>query len=85
MNHYQRLKDIREDRDLNQQLVADLLGIKQTNYSRYELGKQKMGIDKYIILAKYYNVSIDYLAGVVDTPKTLDGKPYVIGKSKKAD
>ncbi len=80
MNHYQRLKDIREDRDLSQAEVAQVLGIQQTHYSKYELGKQKMGIDKYIILAKYYNISIDYLAGVTDTPKALDGKPYNIHK-----
>ena len=82
MNHHQRLKDIREDKDLSQAEVAKVLGIQQTHYSKYELGKQKMGIDKYIILAKFYNVSIDYLAGVVDTPKTLDGKPYHIHELK---
>ncbi|MBQ8357509.1 MAG: helix-turn-helix transcriptional regulator [Clostridia bacterium] len=71
MNHYQRLKDIREDRDLTQKDIASVLGIQQTHYSKYELGKQKMGIDKYIILAKYYNISIDYLAGIVDTPRKL--------------
>ncbi|MBQ8340418.1 MAG: helix-turn-helix transcriptional regulator [Clostridia bacterium] len=80
MNYYQRLKDMREDRDLSQQEVAELLGIQQTHYSRYELGKQKMGIDKYIALSKFYNVSLDYLAGIVDTPKTLDGTPYRITK-----
>lgn len=76
MNYYQRLKDMREDRNLKQKDIADLLGIKQTNYSRYELGKYMLGIDKYITLAKFYNVSLDYLAGITDIPKTLDGSPY---------
>ena len=72
MNYYQRLKDVREDHDLSQKDVADHLGITQSDYSKYELGKHMMGIDKYIKLAKFYNVSIDYLAGVVDTIKKLD-------------
>ena len=76
MNYYQRLRDLREDRNLKQKDIADLLGIEQTNYSRYELGKYMLGIDKYIILAQFYNVSLDYLAGIIDTPKTLDGTPY---------
>ena len=72
MNYYQRLRDMREDRDLSQKEVADYLGIRQADYSKYELGKHMMGIDKYIKLAKFYNVSIDYLAGVVDTVKKLE-------------
>lgn len=76
MNYYQRLRDLREDRNLKQKDIADLLGIEQTNYSRYELGKYMLGIDKYIILAQFYNVSLDYLAGLTDIPRTLDGKPY---------
>ena len=74
MNYYQRLRDMREDRDLSQKDVADYLGIRQSDYSKYELGKHMMGIDKYIKLAKFYNVSIDYLAGVVDTVKELESK-----------
>ena len=76
MNYYQRLKDIREDRELTQAQIAEVIGTKQSDYSKYELGKHMMGIDKYIILAKFYNVSIDYLSGIIDTPKTLDGSPY---------
>lgn len=68
---YQRLRDIREDRDKTQTEVAEYLGIKQTQYSRYERGAQMMGIDKYISLARYYNVSLDYLAGLTDTPRKL--------------
>jgi len=72
MNFYQRIKDLREDRDLNQTEIANLLGIRQSDYSKNELGKHMMGIDKYIILAKFYNVSLDYLTGLIQTPERLD-------------
>ncbi len=72
MNHYQRLRDIREDRDILQKTIAEFLNIKQTQYSRYERGVQMMGIDKYIALARYYNVSLDFLAGLIDTPEKLE-------------
>ena len=78
MNFYQRLRDVREDNNLKQEDIAKFLGINQTQYSRYELGKNMMGIDKYIALAKFYNVSIDYLAGLIEEPKTVDGTPYRI-------
>ena len=71
MNYYQRLKDIREDADEQQTKIAEILEINQTQYSRYELGKNMMGIDKYIKLAKYYNVSLDYLSGIIEEPKPL--------------
>ena len=72
MNFCQRLKDLREDRDLSQKQIAEILNIRQSDYSKYELGKHMMGIDKYIILAKYYNVSLDYLAGLTEIPDRLD-------------
>lgn len=77
VNYYQRIKDLREDNQLSQQEIADLFGIKQTQYSRYELGKNRMTIDRYITLARFYNVSLDYLAGLTDIPRTIDGKPYM--------
>ena len=71
MNSYQRLRDVREDLDKSQTEIANVLGIQQTQYSRYERGLQRMGIDKYIILARYYNISLDYLCGLTDKPKKL--------------
>ena len=71
MNYYQRLKDVREDNDKTQKEIAEHLRIDQSNYAKYENGKNMMGIDKYIKLAKYYNVSLDYLAGIVDIPRKL--------------
>ena len=72
MNHYQRLRDLREDRDLKQIDIANVLKIEQTQYSRYERGVQMMGIDKYIVLAKFYNVSLDFLTGLINCPEPLD-------------
>ena len=66
-----RLKDMREDRDLNQADIAKILNTTQEQISKWERGVQLMGIDKYMILAEYYNVSIDYLCGLIDTPKKL--------------
>lgn len=72
MNFYERLRDTREDRDLTQKAVAEILNIRQSDYSKYELGKHMMGVDKYIALAKYYNVSLDYLCGLIDHEDSLD-------------
>ncbi len=71
MEAYQRLKDLREDHDLTQKDIADILQTTREQISKYETGKQMMGIDKYIKLAKYYNVSLDYLTGLIDTPRKL--------------
>ena len=71
MEIYQRMKDLREDRDLSQEDIAKVLQTTQEQVSKYETGRQMMGIDKYVKLAKYYNVSLDYLTGLIDTPKKL--------------
>jgi len=71
MIKYTRLKDLREDRDMNQSDIANILQTTQEQISKYETGKQMMGIDKYIELAKFYNVSLDYLVGLTDNPKKL--------------
>lgn len=66
--HFRRLRDCREDNDLTQTKVAELLGIDQRVYSTYELGKRKIPIDLLIKLAKLYNTSIDYIVGLTDNP-----------------
>lgn len=71
MTYFQRLKDLREDHDLKQEDVAKVLGIQQTQYSRYERGVQMMGIDKYIVLARFYNVSLDFITGIRVQPDKL--------------
>lgn len=72
MNYYQRLKDMREDNDLTQNDIAKLLETTRQQIGKWENGVQMMGIDKYITLARYYNVSLDYLAGLIDTPEKLN-------------
>ena len=66
-----RLKDIREDNDFTQTHIAAILKVSQQQYSRWETGAYPMPIDFYMVLADFYNVSIDYLCGLVDTPRKL--------------
>ena len=61
-----RLKDLREDHDLKQEEIAKILNISQTNYSKYELEKVNIPISSLIVLADFYNTSIDYLIGLTD-------------------
>lgn len=63
---YPRLKDLREDADMNQTEVAAILGTSQTQYSRWERGAQEIPLHHFITLAKYYRVSLDYMAGLTN-------------------
>lgn len=65
----QRLKKIREDKDLKQVDVANAIGIKQQQYSEYEIGKRLIPINYLYKLAEFYNTSIDYLVGKTDVRK----------------
>lgn len=65
---FQRLRDLREDRDKNQTAIADYLGMHQTEYSRYERGYQDIPVKHLIKLADYYNVSTDYILGRTNDP-----------------
>ena len=65
---YQRVRDLREDHDWNQEYVAEKIGITQTTYSKYELGKVNIPLDMMIKLADLYHVSVDYLIGRTDEP-----------------
>lgn len=58
-----RLRDLREDKDMNQKAVAEMLNVHQTTYSDYEIGKLNIPIAALHILADFYNVSVDYLLG----------------------
>ena len=67
IKYYQRLKDLREDRDLKQVEVAAVLGMtNQQSYQRYESGKVELPMHYFIALAKFYNVSLDYMAGLTN-------------------
>ena len=61
--YFQRLRDLREDRDMNQTEIAKLLFTSQTVYSRYERGFQTIPVEHLLILADFYNVSTDYILG----------------------
>ena len=63
MKYNERIREIREDNSLTQQKVADLLNIGQRTYADYESGKTRIPIDNIMILAKHYNVSLDYITG----------------------
>ena len=71
MHFYQRLRDLREDRDLKQEDVAKLLKTTQQQYYRYESGLREMPMRHFITLAVFYNISLDYLAGLIDEPRKL--------------
>nr|QGT51034.1 transcriptional regulator [uncultured Firmicutes bacterium] len=66
-----RIRDLREDNDLNQEQVAKILHIHQTTYSDYELGNLNVPASVLDILADFYETSIDYLVG-----RTDEKKPY---------
>ena len=62
-----RLRDLREDRDLTQKQIAELLKVHQTTYSDYELGQLNIPVSALHILADFYGISIDYLLGRTNT------------------
>ena len=66
--YFRRLRDLREDHDMNQKKVAEYLGIAQTVYSRYERGFQTIPVEHLLRLADLYNVSTDYILGRSDEP-----------------
>lgn len=74
---YDRIKNLREDRDLFQKDLAKILDITQRNYSYFETGKSDIPTDILIKLADFYNTSIDYLLG-----RTNEIKPYPRTKCK---
>ena len=65
MYYYQRVRDIREDNDMTQKQVAQILGVTTQQYQLYESGKREMPMHLFILLADHYEVSIDYLVGRV--------------------
>ena len=66
---YQRLRDLREDRDLLQRQVAERLRCSQRVYSNYERGERDIPTDILIHLSEFYDVSVDYLLGLTNNPR----------------
>lgn len=71
MAKYNRIKDLREDSDKTQQELADYLGTSTQHYGKYELGHAEIPFERAIMLAKYYNVSLDYIAGLTNSKRGL--------------
>lgn len=68
MHYYPRLRDLREDMDLTQTQLVEILHMHKTTYTNYEQGKREPPFELIIRLATLYNVSIDYIAGLTDNP-----------------
>ena len=69
MRYNERIRDIREDNSFTQQKIADLLHIGQRTYADYESGKTRIPVDSLLILARHYDVSMDYITGASDIKK----------------
>lgn len=69
MAKYHRIKDLREDSDKTQQELADYLGTSSQHYGKYELGHAEIPFERAIALAKYYDVSLDYIAELTNVKK----------------
>lgn len=80
---YQRIRDLREDHDKTQAEVAASIGLYTTTYQRYERGEREIPFDIAICLAKYYHVSLDYIAGLIPSP-CAPGGGIVSGSGTKA-
>ena len=74
MYFYQRLRDLREDSDLTQEQIALILNTSQKQYSRQERGEREIPFHNVIKLARYYKISIDYIAGITNEYKALPKK-----------
>ena len=68
---YQRLRDLREDRDLTQDQLVEILHMHKTTYTNYEQGKREIPFALAIRLAEFYNVSLDFIAGFTNEPRPL--------------
>lgn len=73
-----RLREMREDRDIGQKELAKLLGVHQTTYSSYEIGKLGVPAEALAVLADFYKTSVDYILCLTDEPT-----PYPRSKSNK--
>lgn len=74
MKYNERIRSLREDHSLTQQKIADMLHIGQRTYSDYESGKTRIPVDSLLVLARFYNVSVDYISGASDERKKFPQK-----------
>lgn len=71
MAYYKRIRELREDRDITQDQLVEMLDMHKTTYRNYEQGKREIPFSLVIKLAKLYNVSIDYIAEITPTPRKI--------------
>ena len=71
MAYYKRLRDLREDNDLTQDKLVQILQMHKTTYTNYEQGKRELPFELAIRLAKLYNISLDYIAELISEPRHL--------------
>ena len=74
---YERIRQLREDKDLSQTYIAKILNVNQRTYSRYETGEHSISLESLCILADFHGVSVDYLLNRTDIKS-----PYPISKNK---
>lgn len=72
MNYRTRIRAVREDRDLTQRQIGEVLQKSQQGYNHIEDGRAELKIDDLILLCRYYNLSADYLIGLTDEEKPLE-------------
>ena len=77
MEKYQRIRDLREDKDESQREVGEAINVPQRTYAYYESGERMVPPQVLVALAQFYNVSVDYLLGLTD-----QRKPYPKAKSR---
>ena len=77
MEKFQRIRDLREDKDLTQREVGEAINVPQRTYAYYESGERMVPPQVLVALAQFYNVSVDYLLGLTD-----QRKPYPKAKSR---
>ena len=82
---YQRIRDLREDADLRQQDMAEYLQCTQVCYSYYESGKRDIPTDVLIRIARYYDVSVDYLLGLIDRREAYPALVVYVASELRVD
>lgn len=76
MNYIEKIRALREDNDITQEEIAKHLNIDRKTYNRIENGSAPLRFEQAIKIAKFYNISLDYIAGFIETPKSTTGNTY---------
>ena len=74
MDYRERIRNVREDRDLTQAEIGKLLHKSQQGYNHIEAGRAELKIEDLVTLCRFYNLSADYLIGLVDKPSSFHEK-----------